>query len=151
MTTLNLNQFKLSPVVGEAALGTYAGQTISAMVSLSQATGLTAGQFVKLDTPAGTKVPSVVEVAYNADGAIGTILYDTRKGTKVAGDACQLLISAGPVVYLKAGDTINAGQSVETNVDGDMIPYSAGKKRGIALDPAVSGDIFRVILITPVA
>jgi len=149
VATLNINQFAPTPVVGQITLNTPAGNTISGMVSLSQATALNAGDRVKLDTPAGVKFPSFIAAAYN-EAAIGTLEYDIKGGSKATGEPCQVAVSIGQVMWKQAGAaSIAAGATVGLDSSSNVITYASGPKYGIALDPAAAGDIFRVILVEP--
>jgi len=56
----------------------------------------------------------------------------------------------GPVMWKVAGATLTPGEQLQES-SGQMIALTSGKFRGIALDPATSGQLFRMIIMTNVA
>lgn len=145
MTTLNLNQFTQIPVQGERDLVIEQTGIISGVISASQATALTPGTAVKLDTASGL-VPSFIAAGQD-DVGIGEIIYDLKSSSLNAGDPVQVaLFEKSVVMWLTAGGTIAAGAFVEDKGDGTIQTQTSHAMRGQALDPGVATQLMRVFL-----
>lgn len=146
MPNINVNQFGQQTVRGQVDMNISQGATIiQGVVSASQATALQAGDTVKLDTTSGV-VPSFV-AAGTSDVAIGMVVFDAKKSSPVAGDVIQVaLLSGTAIMWLVAAGTIAVGVSLEDTGSRTLQLLSAGKMRGVALDPGTANALFRVIL-----
>src|SRR5262245_23300773 len=139
--TININQFDQQTVRGAVDLQISRSGVISGVVSPNQATALKAGDALKLDSAVTTgRTPNCVK-AGTSDEALGFLVYDVQKSQPVAGDAIQVTFDGGPVTWQMAGGTIACGAAVESESDGDLITLASGSQRGIALDPAVNGQL----------
>lgn len=150
MTQLNTNQFSQVPVKGQLDLQISRSGVISGQISENQEDPLEAGAPVMLDPDNTSDIPKFL-AALKTEVAIGFLSFSVKQSTFSAGDACEVAGDFGPVMYLEAGDTIEPGMRVEQDdADGRIVPFTSQKVRGIALDSAVDGGIFRVIISTPV-
>lgn len=149
---LNMNQFEQVPVRGQLDLKIMQTGVIECLVSSSQSDALVAGDAVQLNTPAGSKFPTVIEASESQD-ADGFVVFDPKKASPEAGDVIQMaLVITGPVMWMQAGAAISAGDAVEQEADGDVITRTSGKKRGMAIDPAAAaGDLIRVMIFSTVS
>jgi hypothetical protein len=148
--TININSYEQAPVKGQLDLSIPSqGVLLSGRVSASQATALVAGQAVKLDTASG-RIPSFLAAA-KGDAAIGFVTRDVKKSSPVAGDVIQVACHSC-VMWMYAAGTIAAQATVENTDDGNdsVQTKSAQVARGIALDPATVGQLFRVLILNPV-
>lgn len=147
---VNQNQFELKPLKGALDLAINSTRVISGVVSANQATALLPGQRVKLDTTAQVFTPSFVAAGDN-EAAIGVVVYNSRNASSLtAGRPVEVAGAFGPVMWMEAGSTFAAGDTVyQTGVTVDSTSGSH-KKAGIALDGASAiGDLCRVIIIEP--
>lgn len=144
---LNANQLKQSNLVGQLDLqaGRSAG-VISGRVSPNAPAPIPVGSAVKLDTTNTGYTPWFLVCAVG-DVAIGRLCFTERQSDPSAGDACEVAIDGGPIIWCVADNTILPQQLVEDGADGAqyVTPLIAGKQRGIALDPAAQGALVRVI------
>jgi hypothetical protein len=151
--TFNVNQFEQKPIKGALDLVLMNSKVLTGVVSANQATALVPGMRVKLDTEAGSSIPSFVAAAAT-DLAIGTVIFNSRNAANlVAGQACEVAINCGPVMYCEADGAISA-QAVVYQATGVKVSTTAGsnKKAGIVIDPSsADGDIIRVMLSEPMA
>ena len=144
---ININQFEQTPVRGQLDLQITKSGVLSGVISASQATVLTAGSPVKLDTTTG-RVPSFVAAA-DSDVKFGVLMYDVKISSAVAGTYVQVaLCIPGPVMWLEAGAAIAAGAMVEDGTSDDVVTKASAKQIGVAIDPAATGELTRVILFT---
>lgn len=149
MANLNINQFQQVPIRGQLDLQILRSGVIQGQISANQATGLKAGDFLKLDSAITTgQFPQFIAAA-NSDSSQFALAFDIRKATFVAGDIADITFFGGPVMYVVGTGVINMGGAVEsvggsgTNVQA----IASNKQRGIALDPCPStGTLFRIIL-----
>ncbi len=150
---LNINQFAPTPVVGDLDLSIAECRTISGILSANQATALVAGASVKFDSAitAGS-VPQFVAAA-TTDLAFGALKRTVQAATFATGDKVEVVGDFGPVMYFLANSTMAAGIAVQKNASDSTIveAVSAGKNFGILLDPAVAGQIVRVMITAPAA
>jgi hypothetical protein len=146
--SLNINQFAQTTIRGQLDQNIPPGPVIAGVVSVNQATALKAGDAVKLDTSTGN-VPSFVAAAAS-DVAIGHLVFDEKKASPVAGDAIQVALF-GSIMWMTARGTVAVQASLENYTDGTVQTLASAKMRGIALDPATTGNLLRVIIrdVTP--
>jgi hypothetical protein len=146
--TININQFEQVPVAGQLDLNINKRGVIEGQVSVNQATALSPGQPVKLDTANTSASPQFVAAAAS-DVAIGHVVYDVKNSQPTAGQVIGVACNLGPVMFMLAKGTIAPGGRVEQHADGSVQAFTSGKVRGIALDPGVAANLFRVIILTP--
>lgn len=147
------NQERITPILGMLDFNQPGTATIlDAIVSPNQATALQPGMPVKLDTT--VTVPGVWQVvaATNTDIPWGMAIYTVRKNTLSAQDQVKVAIpgvGGNPIIWHVAGAAITLGQYLQYNTTGaiSMIPVAAGKQIAQALDPAASGQLFRIALL----
>lgn len=151
MPTQNIVQFKQSGVKGQLDHKLNAERVITCVVSASQSGSVVPGQAMKFDTSTGN-VPSVIQCA-TSDVVHGFIVFDPKKSSPVAGDFVQIALAVpGLIMWLSAGGTIAAGAEVEDiAAGGNVQTLASGKKRGLAIDPATTGQLLRVILLNSVS
>jgi hypothetical protein len=151
--TLNVNQFEQKPLKGSLDLAIMNSKVITGVVSDSQATALVPGERVKLDTAAGSQIPSFI-AADATDLAIGVVMYNSRNSENlVSGQPVEVACNVGPVMWMEADAAITV-QSVVYQQSTAVVGTTSGsnKKVGIALDAAAAaGDIIRVIISEPMA
>jgi hypothetical protein len=143
----NLNQFGPPTVIrGMLALNQpgISGLTITAIISASQATAMSPGDFVKLDTAAQPGMPSAVAAAVG-DTLWGCLIWSPKKASYVAGDVVEVALP-GSIIWLTAGATISAGAQVEDTGSSTIQTKSAQALRGEVIDPATSTQLTRVRL-----
>ena len=152
MSTLNINAFSQTAVLGQQDLSILRSGVLSGMVSAANgATPIVAGDSVALD-PANTVVgqPQFISAALT-DISFGVMIMDPKSASVVTPGQIQVACRfTGPVIWLLAAGTINPGQLVEsTAAAGTVNVYgtSSSKLRGIALDPGTVGQLMRVILV----
>ena len=143
--TININQFEQAPIKGQLDLQISKSGVISGVVGANQSAALVAGDPVAFESYTSGAQPQFVKAAYNA-ASIGCIVADTKKESFVAGDTIEVAFF-GVVIYQVAKATIAPGAIVEQHSDGTYQTFSAGVKRGIALDPAVAAGLFRMIIM----
>lgn len=147
------NQERISPILGMLDFNQPATATIlDAIVSPNQATPLQPGMPVKLD--ASVTVPGVWQVvaAANTDIPWGMVIYTVRKNLLSTPDQVKIALpgnGGNPIIWHVAGSSISLGQYLQYDTTGaiDMIPVAAGKQIAQALDPAASGQLFRIALL----
>lgn len=146
MPNINPNAFAQVTVRGQLDLNISVGAAvIQGVVSANQATALKAGDAVKMDNTSGN-IPTFVAAAVG-DDAIGTIVFDEKKSSPASGDYIQVvLLNGAGVQWHTAGGTITVGALLEDTGSSTLQVRSAQKMRGIALDPATSGNLFRAIM-----
>ena len=150
--TFNANQFTQLPIKGKLDMSITLGRVISGVVSASQATTLYPGQRVKLDTTAQVFTPSFIAAGDN-EAAIGVVIFNSKNSSNMtAGMPIEVAGAFGPVVWMEAGSTFGAGDTVyQTALTVDSTSASH-KKAGIALDGAAAvGDLCRVIVTEPLS
>lgn len=149
--SININQFAQTPVQGDADLQIASSFTISGILSAAQVTSLNAGTPVKLDSTVTTgQLPQFV-AAGASDRAFGFIKRTAKQSVFATGDKIEVMSLFGPVMWLTAEGSIACGALVESTADGAAVQTKAsGALRGIAIDPATSGQLLR-ILITDVS
>jgi hypothetical protein len=144
--TININQFDQKPAKGELDLQISKSGVISAVAGanwLSSAIAV-AGDPLKFDVYTSGVIPQFIKAAYN-EAHFGFLIHDVKKDAPVAGDAIQVALE-GVVIYVIAKSTNAAGDTVEQHSDGTYQTYSAGTKRGIAIDPGVAAGLFRMLI-----
>lgn len=156
MTTqpsLNLNQFSQQPVLGQLALGIGSFPIVrQVVISPNQATALAFGQACKYDTTVTsnpTGLPPIVSCAASAY-ADGYLLYDVQhQGAALTSGIVVQLLLQGAIWMLVEGTTVDSGSVLEDGADvGSMEPFATmgNYPRGISLDYATSGQLFRADL-----
>ena len=153
--SLNSNQFAQTAVRGQLDLQISKSGVIAGFVSPNQVGPIVAGDPVKLDPALTTQGMPMFLSAAPTDDALGVMIFNEKAATVDPAvnpnDPIEVALLAGPVIFEVAETTILAQQAVESNADGNMQPLGAGKQRGIALDPAVAGQLFRMIITNPVS
>lgn len=150
-STLNINQFAQTAVLGQLDQQIARSGVIQGMVSAANTTTpIVAGDAVDLD-PAVTVVgaPQFI-TALNTDSAFGYMAYDVKADSVLTPGFIQVAsFYNGPVMWLLAGGTIAPGAFVEQSTAGTVVTFgtSTSKVRGIALDPGATGALLRVILL----
>lgn len=147
---LNPNQFQQTPVRGQLDLQIAKSGVLSGQISVNEAGFPKAGDFVKLD-PAQLGATPQFLLAAASDLAIGVITHNVKKDSPVSGDPVEIAGLIGPVIWAVANETITPGEQLESNANGNMEALASGKFRGLALDPGVANQLFRMIVITNVA
>lgn len=150
MSTLNINQFEQLPVRGQQDLKIALSGVLSGIVSAAQATPLTAGDPVKLDSTVTMKGVPQFLFAGNSDVAHGYMILDPKAATVPTPNAMQVAMRFdGPVIWLLAAATVRPGFFVEQATGGgyDVQELAAGKLRGLALDYGTVGQLIRVSLV----
>lgn len=158
-----INQFKQSVYPGEPDLQISRNGYFTAVLSPNQATPLIAGARVKLDS-ANTQptMPQVLGAA-DSDQAIGVIMKTVKQGVfnpnlggaGTPGDIVEVAFFAGPVLWQVANATIQPQQQLEcasVTIGGQSYPFfqpiAANKLAGLALDPAVQNQVFRMFVLS---
>ena len=151
--TININSFAPTPVLGDLDLTIMETGTISGMLSVNQATALVAGTPVKFDSAITSGYFPQFIAAAQGDIAIGYIKRTVQAASFAAGDKIEVVGTFGPVMWLNANSTMAPGIPVQQNTsDATIVEAVSGQKtRGILLDPAVAGQLVRVILTSPLA
>jgi hypothetical protein len=148
------NQERITPILGMLDFNQPGTATIlDAIVSPNQATPIQPGMPVKLDV--SVTIPGVWQVVAATDTDIpwGMAIYTVRKNLLSAQDQVKVAIpSAGgnPIIWHVAGEAITLGEYLQYNTDSSisMIGVGAGKQIAQALDPAASGALFRLALLS---
>lgn len=150
--TLNTNQFRQVPILGDLDLQIARSGVISGKVSPNQATALAAGTPVKLDSAITSgNVPMFVAAAQN-DLAIGFVKRTLQSFSFNTGDVIEVVSFFGPVMWLLPNTTIAPGTQVENSSDGTTVqPFTSHSVRGIQLDPGVVNVLARVIITNAAA
>jgi hypothetical protein len=151
--SLNINQFQQQPVLGDVDLQIAQSLTITGQLSANQATALVAGTPVKLDSAITSgRYPQFV-AAGATDLAFGYIKRTVQAATFSSGDKIEVVGAFPPVMWLSAASTMAPGIPVQSNASDATIveAVTSGKVRGILLDPAVTGQLVRVLLADPLA
>lgn len=146
---LETNQFALQTVKGQLDMQV-PGNTLSCVVSASQATPLIAGQAVKLEDSAGGP-PKVLSLAADTDKVFGFVARNLKDQDRVANEPVEITFT-GAVMYMEASAAIARGAKVEVVRTGDKVLTSAGTNPvvGWAMDKAVAaGDLIRIVPMTP--
>lgn len=95
-------------------------------------------------------------VVLSSDGAVdlagaGAAAIGFLMNAPIAGQACEIA-SVGGGAKAIAGGTIVAGDKLKVNASGNVVSeYNDDAVVAIALESAVSGDVFGVLVITPAA
>lgn len=154
--SLNPNQFAQVPYPGQIDLR-YPYDTVSAQISLNQATPLFSGAAVKLDpavaATGNNTAPKLIACSSDTDPVFGFINFDIKTAAYSAGSLCEVSQS-GNVIYLYATGAITRGAQVTldlTTVGGvSQASASSGKNIvGWAYDgSAAAGQLIRVKLNT---
>lgn len=149
---LNINQQQQTPVEGDLDLQIAQSQTITGLLSTNQATALVAGSAVKFDSAITTgTVPQFVAAA-DSEVAIGYIKRTVQAASFSAGDKIEVVGCFGPCMWLTAVGTIAMGATVEdTATPGSVQTKSSNKGRGLAIGPAVDGQLVRIMIADPLA
>jgi len=149
---LSLNQFKMQTVLGMQAMGIGSFPIVkSFIVSPNQATTLTPGQAVQIDTAVLQNGLPAIIAASGTQYADGYLLYSLKNGGLLftAGDICEVL-QQGAMWMMVESTTIDQGNALQDGTDaGAMSPFATTGyyPRGIALDYAVgAGTLFRADL-----
>jgi len=151
--TININEFQPTPVLADLDLQIAQSNTLTGILSVNQATALVAGSSVVLDPAIASGYTPQFIAAAATDLAIGYIKRTVQAASFSAGDKVEIVGDFGPIMWFNANSTMGPGIPVQQNASDPTIveAVSAGKTRGILLDPASAGQLVRVILTVPVA
>ena len=105
---LSLNQAKMTPRNGAYVYMPNVPQPHNCIVSENQATALTAGAIVKLDSSATNTNCPVVKAAGVTDAIFGVIPYDALKNSYKAKDKVMVAVE-GSTLYFVADGAISQG------------------------------------------
>jgi hypothetical protein len=143
---LDINQQGILPIPGMIDAQTMRNGYFTAIVDVSQATALKAGQRVKLLSTNTGPMPKVV-AANQGDVAHGIIAYIAKDATFNAGDRVEVVYFGGNVIWLQAtAVAITPGQQLEA--DSTLLLVQANTSNpvlGYALDYFAASGIGRVI------
>ena len=152
---LNMNQFNMSPLVGDVDLKNSSSESLfTCRFDPSATTGtdeLESGEGVILaDLGSDDSVgpPIVAERAADADAIFGVRVGSTKQGTDDPGDVTQIATS-GAVVYMNAGAAIVRGAEVALVLatPGNVVTATTETVLGVALDKATgANELIRVKL-----
>lgn len=157
-----INQFKQSVYPGELDLQINKSGVFTAILSPNQTTPLVAGARVKLDS-ANTQptMPQVLGAA-DSDQAVGCITklikggiaQPNLGGANTPGDIVEVAFFFGPVIWQVANASIAPQQQLEcasVTISGQSYPFfqpiASAKLAGLALDPAVQNQVFRMFVL----
>ena len=102
MSNLQINQFQQVPVLGQVEMEPIQTGTLSVQVSANQATPLTAGMRVILDTTITTgpgKPPQII-AGGGTGKCIGVVIHNVKSDSFNAGDMCEIAYFGGPILWL---------------------------------------------------
>ncbi len=105
---LSLNQAKMTPRNGAYVYMPNVPQPHNCIVSADQATALTAGAIVKLDSSATNTNCPVIKAASVTDAIFGVIPYDALKNSYKAKDKVMVAVE-GSTLYFVADGAISQG------------------------------------------
>lgn len=105
---LNLNRLNITPSKGLYVYMPNAPEPHNCIVSENQATPLTAGDIVTLDSAATNTNCPVIKKAGVTDKVFGVIPFDAMKNSYAAKEKCMAAIE-GSYIYLQANDAIAMG------------------------------------------
>lgn len=148
--TLNINQFKQSPVKGEMDLQLNP-TIIAGQLDVTSAGNLLPGTAVKMVDSAGG-VPKFVEISAATDDVYGFLVYDIKKQNFDAYDAVQVACMRNSVMYMEASAAIARNAQVMPVVSGWKVATATSSQRiiGRAFDKAAAdGDLIRVTIDLP--
>lgn len=151
--TININQFAPTPVLGDLDLQIAESKTISGMLSANQATSLVAGSPVIFDSAITSGYLPQFKAAAASDLAFGYLKRTVQAATFATLDKVEVVGHYGPVMWLNALSTMAPGIPVQSNAgDATVVEVvTSGKVRGILIDPAVTGQLVRVMIAAPIA
>jgi hypothetical protein len=144
---LNPNQQEQSNIVGQLDLqGGRPASVISGLISPNASAAVVAGSSMKLDTANTGHLPWFLPCAVG-DVAIGKLVYTEKNASPGIGDAVEVAL-LGAFMWIIADATITLGSLIEDGTDGPEygVTLSANKQRGIALDSATAGQLFRLYI-----
>ena len=146
---LNINQFGLSPVLGQVDWTIARRGTLTVMVSSNETGTVKASTPVILDPAAVGPMPQVI-LAGDADPKAFYPVLNSKNASYVAGEVLEVTGNFGPIMWCKAAATIAMGATVENVVStGTVQTNSASKAMGIALLNGVLGNLVPIMLLTP--
>lgn len=146
--TQNLNQFELSPEIGDAFFSPYEGLPTFRLVKTSINT-LTTGDFVKVVNGDSIGMVDCEKVAELTDSVNGTVIRSINQRTFKAGEEVTVACS-GVYVWLMADAEINAGSDVMAVIGsaGHIITRtSTNTIVGIAMKHAAANELVPVKLV----
>jgi hypothetical protein len=158
MATINMNQFKKGPVVGQIDLkagGLDTVFTVRLDPDSSKTAGIVAGEGLKLvDGGANDAngVPLVDILSGDTDTPFGARVFDHKSGTILPGEICQVTYK-GVVQFMEAAGALNRGVAVALKKanPGQVQAVGSNAQYGITLDKASQGDVIRVLVDTAAA
>ncbi len=151
--TININQFAPTPVLGDLDLQIAESSTISGILSANQATALVAGTPVIFDAAITSGYLPQFKAAAQSDLAFGYLKRTVQSASFSTLDKVEVVGLFGPVMWLSALSTMAPGIPVQSNTSDATVveAVSGGKVRGILIDPAVTGQLVRVMIAAPLA
>lgn len=147
--TLNINQFKLTPVQGLMQNLGSGSNVFTMQIDPNSSATYVPGQAVKIVNTAGG-VPQVTALTANTDEAVAFICYDQKNPNWTGGDYVEVALY-GSVMYMTAGAAINRFAKVEVVYNTNKVIANAGTNPvvGFAFDKALAdNDLIRVYIQT---
>jgi hypothetical protein len=145
MSVLNVNQFRIAPVVGEAGLVRYNTGTAAVIYKSSSNTGFQAGTPVILAGQTSTGAIIVELLTTTAQVPFGVIVASSVDGTYAPGDQVSVITGGGDQILMEASAAITAGQTVAINA-------TSGSNGGPAAAPdSTTGHYVSGIAVTSAA
>ncbi len=146
--TQNLNQFELSPELGDAFFSPYEGLPTFRLVKTSVNT-LTSGDFVKVVNGDSIGMVDCEKIAALTDPVNGMVIRSINQKTFKAGEEVTVAC-AGVYVWLMADEEINAGSDVMAVLAtaGHVVnKTNSNTVVGIAMKHASAGELLPVKLV----
>lgn len=148
MGKIQMNQFSMTPMKGAVA-ALLNDLTLSCQVDPASVATLVAGTKVKLTNAVGNTI--MIDAALASDEGVGFVLYTPKKDKFVAGDPVEIGFSLS-VMWGEASGSITRGDQLNSVATGAKLETSAGDPVcGVALENAADGDIFRYLVLVPMA
>lgn len=144
---LNPNQQEQANVVGQLDLqGGRPASVISGIISPNATGAVVSGSSVRFDTANTGKLPWFLPCA-QSDVALGKLVFTEKNANPNVGDAVEVAL-LGAIMWIVADGTVTVADLIEDGSDGPEFgqTITSNKQRGIALDSATAGQLFRIII-----
>ena len=140
----NMNQFEQTPIKGSVD-SLLTPNTVSVQLNVLSDFELIPGDAVKLVS--GDAKVILVDKCGDSDKPFGFVLFNPKKERFEPGDTFEIMLDWS-VMFMEAGGVISRGNNVEfVSATTQVIASGGGNPiSGVALDNAVEGDIFRVLI-----
>jgi predicted RecA/RadA family phage recombinase len=150
-STVNINQFAMSPFLGMTDLRVGNTNVTAAQIDVTQSGPLFSGNAVKIvNGPNG--IPTVIGAAAATDNIWGFIVYDIKSQNYPIGARCEIA-QAGTCMFLYATTAITRGQKVVLDLTSPASVQAATGSNtivGYAFDQSPGyGSLIRVIISSP--